>query len=93
MGIKEEASAIVNVKSMMVDLIFGTIVRSILLNKSYISSAREVEELKEMINTHLKLLGAFIVRDYIPFLGWLDLQRCEREMKKLAGAGMRFCRD
>jgi len=81
MGIRDEGSAVVNVRSMMVDLIFGTIVRSILPDKSYISSAGEVEELKEMINTHVQLLGAFIVRDYIPFLGWLDLQGCEREMK------------
>lgn len=82
-GIKDEASSIVDVRSMMIDLIFAIIVRSMLLDKSYMSSgAEDMEELKGMIHTHFQLLGAFNVGDYIPFLRWLDLQGCERAMKK-----------
>ena len=66
----------------MVDLIFDLILRLILPDRSYTGSAREVEEFKEMINTHLELVGAFYVRDYIPFLGWLHLQVGEMAMKK-----------
>jgi len=82
MGINGEASAVVDLRSMMVDLIFDIIVRSILPDKSYMDNGEEVEEFKEMINTHFQLLGAFNVGDYIPFLRWLDLQGCERAMKK-----------
>jgi hypothetical protein len=84
MGIQDEASTVVDMRSIMVDLIFDTIVRSILPDKSYMGSAGEAEEFKEMIDTHLKLVQAFNVSDYIPFLGWLDLHGCEREMKKFS---------
>jgi len=84
MGIQDEASTVVDMRSIMVDLIFDTIVRSILPDKSYMGSAGEAEEFKEMIDTHLKLVQAFNVSDYIPYLGWLDLHGCEREMKKFS---------
>ena len=81
-GNKDHASAVVDVRSTMVDLIFDIILRLILPDRSYTGSAREVEEFKEMINTHLELVGAFYVGDYIPFLGWLHLQVGEMAMKK-----------
>lgn len=80
--IKDDASAVVDVRSMMVNLIFDIILRLILPDRSYMGSAGEVQEFKEMIDTHLELVGAFYVRDYFPFLGWLDLQSGERAMKK-----------
>jgi hypothetical protein len=85
MGIKDRgASAIVDVRWMVVEFIFDIMVRLILTNKSYLGSVEEVEEFKEIITvTTSELLGAFNLGDYIPFLRWLDLQGCERAMKKL----------
>jgi cytochrome P450 len=69
---------------MVVEFIFDIMVRLILTHKSYLVSVEEVEEFKEIITvTTSELLGAFNLGDYIPFLRWLDLQGCERAMKKL----------
>ena len=77
MMIKTKASAIVDVRSMMVDLIIDIILQSMLPDEIYIGSSEKVEEFKEMINAHFEMLGAFNLGDYIPFLRWLDLQGCE----------------
>lgn len=85
MGIEgREASAVVNVREIVVELIFDIMVRLILTRKSYLGSEEEVEEFKKTITVSTsELLGAFNLGDYIPFLRWLDLQGCERAMKKL----------
>lgn len=80
--INNGASVIVDVRSMMFDLLYDITIRLMLHEKSYMGKAEDVEELKEMIHTHFELLRAFNVGDYIPFLRWLDLQGCERAMKK-----------
>ncbi|MCO5569898.1 hypothetical protein L7F22_023612 [Adiantum nelumboides] len=38
----------------------------------------------QLIEQVPKLLGAFNVGDYLPFLAWMDLQGCERRSQKLA---------
>ena len=85
-----DASAVVGVKWVVLESIFDTMVRLIFTHRSYLGGAEEVEGFKEMINvTITKLLGAFNLGDYIPFLRWLDLQGCERAMKKYSRQSLR----
>lgn len=85
MGIRDrEASAVVNVREIVVGLIFDIMVRLILTRKSYLGSEEEVKEFIKITTVSTsELLGAFNLGDCIPSLRWLDLQGCERAMKKL----------
>jgi hypothetical protein len=78
-----EQAVIVDVRSMVAALIFDMIVR-IVTDKSCLGGEEEVQEFKELIKHTTSLLGAFNAGDYFPFLRWLDLQGCERAMKKLS---------
>jgi hypothetical protein len=77
------AQDIVDMRWMVVELIYDIMVRLIHTRRSYLGIMEEVEEFKEMIIVTIsKLVGEFNLGDYILFLIWLDLQGCKWMMKK-----------
>lgn len=70
------------------DLTLNVIVRMV-AGKRYFgataaSDSGEARRCQKAINQFFRLIGIFVVSDALPFLGWLDLQGHEREMKTTA---------
>lgn len=55
----------------------------ILSRRVFVTKGEEVNEFKEMVVELMTSAGLFNIGDFVPWLGWLDLQRIERGMKKL----------
>lgn len=55
----------------------------ILSRRVFVTKGEEVNEFKDMVVELMTSAGLFNIGDFVPWLGWLDLQRIERGMKKL----------
>ncbi|KAL9348750.1 hypothetical protein Peur_060116 [Populus x canadensis] len=79
---------VVELKQWLEDLTLNVVVRMV-AGKRYFGSAAasddgEARRCQKAINQFFRLIGIFVVSDALPFLGWLDLQGHEREMKSTA---------
>ncbi|KAJ7546666.1 hypothetical protein O6H91_08G049700 [Diphasiastrum complanatum] len=76
-----EGGKAVDVHSEIYGLTRSIIARMVLNKKYFASDSKEALEFKEVVIAHFHLLGVLNLSDFIPYLGWLDVQGYERQMK------------
>eukprot|EP00253_Pinus_taeda_P022419 PITA_22419 len=68
----------------MLNVCAANILGQIMLSKRVFDShGSKASEFKEMVVECFDLAGKFIIGDFVPFLGWMDLQGVRTKMKKL----------
>ncbi|XVE59918.1 hypothetical protein DITRI_Ditri05aG0085000 [Diplodiscus trichospermus] len=71
------------VPEMLTHAMANMIGQVILSRRVFVTKGSESNEFKDMVVELMTSAGIFNIGDFIPSIAWMDLQRIEREMKKL----------
>jgi cytochrome P450 len=58
--------------------------RMLLGRREFAAAGQQPKDFKHLIHELFRLMGALNLRDFVPALGWLDLQGFERDMHKVS---------
>ena len=84
---------VVDMRDVFAGVSMTVMCRMLLGRREFAATGARVKDFKHLIHELFRLMGALNLRDFVPGLGWLDLQGFERDMHKvLIGIVMVFDR-
>ncbi|KAJ7548421.1 hypothetical protein O6H91_07G011300 [Diphasiastrum complanatum] len=78
-----EGGGAVDIHSHVYGLTRSIMARMVLKKKYFASDSKEAINFEEIVTEHEHLLGVINLGDFIPYIGWLDIQGYKRQMKAL----------
>lgn len=74
---------IVDMRDVFAGVSMTVMCRMLLGRREFAATGKKAKDFKHLIHELFRLMGALNLRDFVPALGWLDLQGFERDMYKL----------
>lgn len=80
-----ERGELVDMRDVFAGVSMTVMCRMLLGRREFSATGVEAKDFKHLIHELFRLMGALNLRDFVPVLGWLDLQGFERDMHKVSG--------
>ena len=80
---KEAMMAVVDMRDVFAGVSMNVMCRMLLGRREFAAAGSDPKDFKHLIHELFRLMGALNLRDFVPALGWLDLQGFERDMRKV----------
>ncbi|KAG0605930.1 hypothetical protein M758_9G099200 [Ceratodon purpureus] len=74
---------VVDMRDVFAGVSMTVMCRMLLGRREFAATGQKPKDFKHLIHELFRLMGALNLRDFVPCLGWLDLQGFERDMYKL----------
>lgn len=82
-GKVKKAIAVVDMRDMFAGVSMNVMCRMLLGRREFAAAGSDPKDFKHLIHELFRLMGALNLRDFVPALGWLDLQGFERDMRQV----------
>lgn len=81
--VETKARAVVDMRDVLAGVSMNVMCRMLLGRREFAARGSDPQDFKHLIHELFRLLGALNLRDFVPALGWLDLQGFERDMRQV----------
>ena len=78
-----QSGKVIDLRDVFSGLSMNVMCRMLLGRREFYASGTKVKDFKHVIHETFRLMGALNLRDFVPALGWLDIQGFERDMRKV----------
>lgn len=82
-GKVQRAIAVVDMRDVFAGVSMNVMCRMLLGRREFAATGSDPKDFKHLIHELFRLMGALNLRDFVPALGWLDLQGFERDMRQV----------
>jgi cytochrome P450 len=81
--VKKAMMAVVDMRDVFAGVSMNVMCRMLLGRREFAAAGSDPKDFKHLIHELFRLMGALNLRDFVPVLGWLDLQGFERDMRQV----------